>query len=768
VQPTVLLVTPHYPPAGGGLERYADNVANHLGRDFGWRVVVATSAPRGQRTLTRTETAGNVLYRLPVSVRVSNTPFGLSWRRRLREIADAERVTVVNANAPVPGIADVAASLADRLPFVLTYHAGSMAKGRPVADLAIAAYENGLLGRLAAAADRIICTSEHARAQFARPFFAKSLVVTPGVDTHLFAPGTADPGDGTVLFVASGLGRSARHKGLYDLLDAMALLRTGRPDLRLEIAAPDADGTAVRARCHRLGIADLVTLHGHLDPPALADAYRRARVVAVPSHNDSLPTVMLEAMACGTPVVATAVGSVPSVLTDGVQGFCVTPGDVSDLAARLGTVLDDRALAARLGAAGRRTVLSDFTWGDRAAAIHATFQEAVRRRTPQRRRRVAIVTPFYEPKIGGLERYARRVAIAAQASSDFEPIIITSNHDGGTTVYERVDDVPVVRLGGAIRLSNTPVNVRWWWQVRQLLRGLDIDLVNAHSPVPFLADVAVTTAGERPVVWTYHAGSMAKGRRMVDLVIGAYERFVLPRLLDRATTVVSVSPACLANGRANACQITPGVDTDRFTPDPAGGPTAPTVLYVGRIELSSTWKGIGTLLDAFARVHAELSDAVLVLAGDGDAVDRYRAHATRLGIADRVRFAGALDDTQLVAAYRSASVVALPSLTDAESFGICLIEAMACGRPVVGSRVGGIPHVIDDGVTGVLVAPGDTAGLAETCLALLRDPVRAARLGAAGRARTESLFSASYQAERVLQVFRAALEPAGSDGKESR
>lgn len=188
---------------------------------------------------------------------------------------------------------------------------------------------------------------------------------------------------------------------------------------------------------------------------------------------------------------------------------------------------------------------------------------------------------------------------------------------------------------------------------------------------------------------------------------------------------------------------------------PGVGPAAPTVLYVGRLQRTSRCKGVPVLLDAFAKVAAEVPDARLVVVGDGDDVPALQAQASALALDGRVEWRGAVHGEALVAAYQQSSVVALPSLTDAESFGMTLIEAMACGRPVVGSRVGGIPSVVRDGVDGVLVPPGDAGALAAALVDVL-DPARGEALGAAGRAAAVERWDWRHSADATLALLREA------------
>ena len=390
----------------------------------------------------------------------------------------------------------------------------------------------------------------------------------------------------------------------------------------------------------------------------------------------------------------------------------------------------------------------------------AEVTDRTRGRKPGPLHTVAVVAPYYPPHIGGCENYAAQVARAVDHDPAMRAVVITSNTTGWRTTYG-VDegDVPVIRLGTWARVSNTPMNPLWPLQLRRWLRLLKVDLVHAHAPVPVLADLAVALSGRRPAVLTYHAGSMSKGRKNVDRVIRWYERHILPRVFARTRALVAVSPVSLAFGRPGAVQITPGVDVDRFTPGPPASTRSPTVVYVGRMVRASSEKGIDVLLRAFAAL-ADVSDTRLKLVGGGDALPDHVALAERLGITDRVEFTGEIPDADLVAAMQSAAVLVLPSLSEVECFGMVLAEAMACGTPVVGSDVGGIPHVIDPGVTGLLVPPGDADALAAACRQLLRDGDLADRMGAAGRRRVVENFAWPRLTDRYLQLFRSRLTEA--------
>jgi glycosyltransferase involved in cell wall biosynthesis len=361
--------------------------------------------------------------------------------------------------------------------------------------------------------------------------------------------------------------------------------------------------------------------------------------------------------------------------------------------------------------------------------------------------RVLLVTPRYAPDVGGLESYVGWVAALLRDTPGWEVSALTT-HPGRGDVREVVDGVTVHRLGTLATLSNTPVHPAWPLRLRSLVRAARPDVVNVHAPVPGLPDLAVLSRHGVPTVLTYHAGSLVKGGARVDPLLRAYERHVLTRVIDGATALVAVSPVALTWPTGRATMIPPGVSTALFTP--AAHPRARRLVYAGRLERSSRWKGVHVLLEALASLP---SDVVLDVAGTGDDLAWLQSEAVRHGVADRVSWHGLLSQPALAALHQRATATVLPSLTDSESFGMCLVEAMSCATAVVGSRVGGIPYVVEDGVTGLLVRPGSPVALASALSSLLDSPALTARLGSAGRAAAVERFDWAHQRARTLEVL---------------
>jgi glycosyltransferase involved in cell wall biosynthesis len=301
----------------------------------------------------------------------------------------------------------------------------------------------------------------------------------------------------------------------------------------------------------------------------------------------------------------------------------------------------------------------------------------------------------------------------------------------------------------------------------------DFDVVHDNQTLGY-GVLAIARAG-LPVVTTIHhpitfdrrvdlAAATSRGRR---LALRRWYGFL--RMQGR---VARRLPAILCPSASSARDIVTdfGVDPARIQVVPLGvdGVFAPLSVprVPGRIvamaSADTPMKGIGTLLEAFAKLRTE-RDVELVLVSRPTPGGPTERMLDRLSIADSVRFVHGISDPELVELVGSAEIACVPSLY--EGFSLPTLEAMACGTPLVASRAGAIPEVVGpDGTCADLVAPGDVAELTTALEALLDDPDRRERMGRAARRRAVEEFSWRAVAEATAAAYQRAVDERRSGG----
>lgn len=369
---------------------------------------------------------------------------------------------------------------------------------------------------------------------------------------------------------------------------------------------------------------------------------------------------------------------------------------------------------------------------------------------------IMIVTPYFYPRRGGVENYTYSIAkILLQRGHG-----ITVFTSGDCNSEEKVDGLDVIRIKPNLRISNTPINYNLISKISGLIRERNIDIVNAHTPVPFYADMAALACKlrQKPFVLTYHNDPL-KFSSYLKVLSVIYSSTLLKMTLKLSHRIITPSPyvykesVIMEDYRDKMVWIPPAVNIETYFPVDKW-PVKKKVLFVGAMNRGHDHKGVDVLLRAFRDVSKFHKDASLILVGTGDMVEYYQKMARDLKISESVTFKGAVDEETLIDIYRDSYVLVLPTKTIAEGFGMVLIEANACGKPVIGSRIGGIKYVIKDGETGLLVPPGDPDALADAIIHLLENPSLARMMGKKGRKMVEQ----NYKWQKVAEATEKILE----------
>ena len=294
---------------------------------------------------------------------------------------------------------------------------------------------------------------------------------------------------------------------------------------------------------------------------------------------------------------------------------------------------------------------------------------------------------------------------------------------------------------------------------------MPVDVVHAHSPPPLASHYAGSTASERgiPYVVTYHC-DVELPSTLGSIVESVYRRSLGADTLRNAAQVIVTTRTYAATSRAvwryNPSVIPNAVDHRRFRPDVDGSAVRselripvgePVVLLVGRIV---PHKGV----EHFVEAARYVPDAWFIIAGDGSLLDSMKRLADSMGVANRVRFLGPVQEERLPEVYAACDVFALPSVSRLEAFGIVALEAMATGKPVIVADIPGVREVIEDGRDGLLADPMNPRDLAEKIGRLLRDPEARRAMGARARDKVVESFGIERVTDRIESVYRAILD----------
>lgn len=352
---------------------------------------------------------------------------------------------------------------------------------------------------------------------------------------------------------------------------------------------------------------------------------------------------------------------------------------------------------------------------------------------------IAMVSPYSWDVPGGVNRHIEQLSRCLRERGHAVTVMAPGGKSG--------EDFFSVGGSFAVYANRSVANIscgpRVYARIRRFMAQNRCDLLHLHEPLIPSVSMLALLASRSANLGTFHAAREggSSGYRLAAPL--------LRRLAGRLHVRAAVSPAALdlvSRYFPGEYRILPnGVDTQRFTPQgsalPGLDPQRFYLLFVGRDEPR---KGLQVLLQALPLIRREHPEVELLVVGTEE----------RGGKVEGVHWLGRLESEEVPAAYRSARVMVVPAL-GWESFGIVLLEAMACGLPVVASDIAGYRSVLRHGVEGVLVPPGDAAALARAVIELVEDGGKRDAMANAGLAR-----AAEYSWHKLVVEVEAAYEEA--------
>ncbi|CAN5275275.1 glycosyltransferase family 4 protein [soil metagenome] len=377
--------------------------------------------------------------------------------------------------------------------------------------------------------------------------------------------------------------------------------------------------------------------------------------------------------------------------------------------------------------------------------------------------KLVVIIPYFFPRIGGLENYALKISQGLLEKNDWTVTVITSNPHGKADIKEKIGKIEVIRLGTNFKASNTPVGLDWYSKIIKILREIQPDLVNAHTPVPFISDLGIKAAKSLgiPTVLTYQNDIFK------DNIIFQGVSWLYYFLMGNVTLKLSDKIIITSTHYGKISEklrpfpkklevIPPGVDVQPFAFRKNNKDTS-YVLFVGQLDETHRHKGLDVLLEAFSLLQKKHPELKLFIIGKGNDSARYGEIIMHLNLHDQVHLKGFIPDDQMPAYYANAVCLCLPSTSQSEGFGMVIIEAASQKTPSIGTKVGGIPSVIVDDETGLLIKPKDDEVLARAIEELYIDSKKRDRLGEAAYKRVLADFTWAKQIQKTDTLFRSLL-----------
>jgi len=373
------------------------------------------------------------------------------------------------------------------------------------------------------------------------------------------------------------------------------------------------------------------------------------------------------------------------------------------------------------------------------------------------------VVPYFPPHVGGMEFYVE--FLSKELAKKGNELKVFTSSDKNFSYCEKVNGVEICRLKVSAKFYNVPIASSLFMA---LLKEEKPDILDTHQYPVYFSDVSALFSFLRQIPMFLHVHVIPEPRSVFSsFVSNSYYRTCEKFTLKASRYIIAPSFAYktmltkMGVDAAKVIVVPYGVDLKRFNPAEKGETfkkrfnygEAKVILTVGRLNYQ---KGFQYLLKAMLIVLRHMPNVKLVIVGDGELLTYLRNLSYSLGLSDNVIFAGSLHQSRISDAYASADVFVLPSIF--ESLGISLLEAQAMGKPVVGTRVGGLPEALVEDKSGILVEPKKPNDLAEAIITLLRDQNLAKSMGQYGRKFIENNFDLEKSVNKVFELYESVLK----------
>jgi sugar transferase (PEP-CTERM/EpsH1 system associated) len=575
-------------------------------------------------------------------------------------------------------------------------------------------------------------------------------VVPNGVDLGRF-PFRADADrDAETLIFTGNMGYGPNEEAVvWFVNEVWPLLRQERPDLKFLVVGTNP-GERVQALASKAGVQVLGGV------PDVGEYLGRATVAVASMRSGSgIQNKVLEAMSAGAPVVAT---SIANRGVGAVRDRDLVVADTPHRFARaVASLLDNTQKRTELAKAGRAYVEQHFRWEEHAQKL-ADMYEAGSAKVSSHKRRLNVMQMTDVTGRGGAEKALADIAL--NLDRERYDVTVCATRSAGN--YQPLLDEAGIKT--FVQGRGSRWDVGQWWKLLRLLRSERVDILHTHLFGSNTLGRLLGRLGGVPVVIAHeHWSTISPRQAQIDrLLYRLSSRIIVP---SEASKQLVMQTEKIPAGAISV--LYNGVDTNRFAP-PSTQARADARrefgiedydLLVGVVgRLSPEKGGVDNLIRAAYRLREQHRNVRLLIVGDGpvrgelEKLDAELREANA-GEGSPVIFAGARQDIpRLLGAM---DMFVLPSLN--EALPIVILEAMAVGLPAIATRVGGVPEIVQDGATGLLVAPGDEDALLDALSRLAADNALCARLADAGREQVRARFTIEQMVRNLETIYEELL-----------
>ena len=358
------------------------------------------------------------------------------------------------------------------------------------------------------------------------------------------------------------------------------------------------------------------------------------------------------------------------------------------------------------------------------------------------------------PSVGGVENYV--YYLSKELVKLKQDVLVLCANEPKTKKEEIINGFKVKRLNYIGKIANTNITLKLPLEILKE----DFDIIHTHLPTPWSADwsAIISKIKNKTLILTYHNDIVGNG--FANYIAKFYNVTMLKLLLSKANVIIITQPGyCgyspfLKRYKDKISVIPIGVDIERFKPSKTEKGEN-VLFFLSILDKFHRYKGLNYLLKALTIVKEEIQDVKLIVGGDGELSGYYKRLADSLGLKADVEFIGFVSTARIVDCYNNCNVFVLPSISaQQEGFGIVLLEAMACGKPVVATEIVGLAKEIKERNAGKIVMPKDVKELANAIIDILQDKKVAEEMGVNGRRLVEERYSWEKIAKLINGVYK--------------